>query len=191
MAAWTIAGTNRHPQEGDGPDAQFIKRFELDSYRALGTDAGIAKMRDVLVRGIRLAGVPFIELLATEIDERIESVIGNLGDLNNIDSDEAIDERLCYGQFWREVGAEIANDCARRQEAWQPALDAAFREWKLNPGAKYTVPRLRNLQRRGRGIRGVKSPIKALELYWGIQKRFVELEDDVIKAVVEFDIENG
>jgi hypothetical protein len=111
--------------------------------------------------------------------------------LQNIDGDDVIDERLQYGQIWQERGADIARACHARNEAWDPALQQAFLEWKVNPGAKYTVPKLRKWQRHAAALRKAKTASNVLERYWAIQATFIEIEEVMIRGVIEFDMENG
>jgi hypothetical protein len=111
--------------------------------------------------------------------------------MNDTEDEAKIDHNLQYVQFWRERGAAVARERAERREAWSPAIDEAFDEWKKNPGPKYTVPKLRKWKQHAAALRKSTNASHVLTRYWGIQDMFVDLEEDVIRAAVEFDIEHG
>jgi hypothetical protein len=179
------------PRADDSLAKDFLKRFGLTRTSALFDDGAVTAMREVLIQDIALDQTAFAELLAGELEERIESIISNLAYMGNVDADEHVDRNLQYGQFWQERGADIAKACLDRGEAWDPAVEQAFIEWKVKPGAKYTIPKLRNWQRHAAALRSSKTASNALERYWAIQDKFICLEDDVRQAVFEFDMEHG
>jgi hypothetical protein len=179
------------PDRDDGPDVDFLKRFGLKSAHALHTEESARSMRDILIADVTLDLRAYCTLLAEELEDRIENTISSIADLQNSEGDAAVDHSLQYTQFWREQGAEIARACSERQEAWEPTLQQAFDQWKIQPGAKYTVPKLRLLQRHAAALRTAKTASNVLERYWNIQCRFIELEEDVIQAVIDFDMEHG
>lgn len=194
VAGMTIrfrANSYTEPRDDDGPNMDFLKRFGLTRASLLFDDGVLMTMREKLIQNITLEQTALAELLAGELEERIEDIISNLAYLQNTDADDAIDHQLQYGQFWRERGAAIAKACHARHEAWEPGLQQAFSEWKMNPGAKYTIPKLRKLQRHAAALRKGKTAPNVLERYWAIQSRFLELEDEIIQAVIDFDMENG
>jgi hypothetical protein len=185
------AGHYTEPRGDDGPDAQFLKRFGLKSAHSLFQDEGLKAMRAVLVRDVNFDPQAFSNLLAEDLEERIEGIIGNIGEMNNTEDDAKIDEILQHVEFWRERGAAVAKECSERHEAWGPAVDQAFAEWKENPGPKYTVPKLRRWIQHAAALRRSTNSPHVLSRYWGIQNMFLDLEDRVIDALVKFDIENG
>jgi hypothetical protein len=184
-------GSYTLPHDDNGPDVQFLKRFGLKNAHGLLDDDGVKKMRDVLVRDINFDPPAFSDLLAKDVEERIERIIENIGYMNNTGDDAKIDEILQHVEFWRERGADIAKACHERHEACGPAVDQAFAEWRESPGPTYTVTILRRWKRHATALRKSTNSPHILSRYWGIQNMFLDLEDRVIKAVVKFDIENG
>jgi hypothetical protein len=73
------AGHYSWPNSDDGPDAQFLKRFGLKSAHSLLSDEGVNAMRAVLIRDVDFDPKAFGELLAEELEERIEGIIENIG----------------------------------------------------------------------------------------------------------------
>jgi hypothetical protein len=168
-----------------------LKRFGLKSAHSLLDDEGVKAMRDVLIRDVDFDPKAFAELLAEELEERIESIVEGIGYMNDTEDDAKIDEILQYSAFWRERGGDVAREYAERREPLGPAVDRAFVEWKENPGPKYTVPKLRRWKQHAAALRRNTTAPHVLSRYWSIQTMFVDLEDDVIQAVVKFDIEHG
>jgi hypothetical protein len=133
----------------------------------------------------------FAELLAEELEERIEDTIENIGYMNNTEEDAIIDERLQYTQYWRERGAAVVQEYADRQEPFGPAGEQAFLEWKRDPGPTCTVPKLRKWKAHATALRRSANASHVLSRYWAIQNMFIELEDDVRRALFKFDDEHG
>jgi hypothetical protein len=185
------AGHYTLPQNDDGPDAQFLQRFGLKSAHSLLNDEGVNAMKEVLIRDINFDPKAFAELLAEELEDRIEGIIENIGYMNDTEDVAEIDEILQHVEFWRERGAAVAKACHERHEPFGPAVDQAFAEWRENPGPTYTVPILRRWKQHAAALRKSTNSPHVLSRYWGIQNMFLDLEDRVIEGVVKFDIENG
>jgi len=172
-------------------NAEFLARFGLSFPEELGTDPGLEKIRQVLSAGIAFDSPSFAATLSDDLHERIEHIINGLAYLTELNDDREIDEKLQYQQFWRDRGAAVAAKCHARDEAWDEPLRDAYHEWKANPGPRYTFEKLRKWQRQAGLLKNAKNPARVLERYWTLQMEFVELEQDVLEAVADFDMRNG
>jgi hypothetical protein len=69
-----------------------------------------------------------------------------------------------------------------------PDLAKAFEAWKIAGHARYTLTKIKSWQQCAERISRHKNPAKALVEYWAIDKRFGALEEDVVKAVIAYDV---
>ena len=169
-----------------GENAEFLVRFGLNPYE-LGDEKGREKIYHKLMEGIAFdTSLP--ETLSRDLEERIDRTIEGLSYLNNDSSDrDKLDHNLRHTQFWRERGAEIARKADEEGRAPKHDLDNAYREWSENPGPRFTMGKLERWHKQASAITRAKSPADALAKYRAIEHQLAPLEEDIIKAVVEFD----
>jgi hypothetical protein len=89
--------------------------------------------------------------------------------------------RMRYGQFWQAEGWKLMEVGVR-----EPELTAAFEKWKAAGSAEFTIPRIKRWRRTSEGIARSEAP-EAFRTYCGVDRKFRPLEQDVVKAVVDYD----
>ncbi len=166
----------------NGADAQFLERFSLKDAMALTTDDGLAQVAKVLLEGIALDDAAFAKALSEDLVERIDETVGGLYYLRETSRSSDIDRNLQYTQFWRDRGAQLARDGVR-----EPRLEAAFRQWQSEGRAVYTMHKIERWRRQAVAIAHCLQPPRALDHYWGIDRRLRPLEEDVGQAVFDYD----
>jgi hypothetical protein len=172
---------------GTNEDSAFLTRFQLSHREQLATDGAKAQLAAVLLDGIAFDDAEFGEVLASDLEESIESIMGGIAYVNDQCSDVQADKHLQYGQFWRERGAAIATECDRQGRGCKDELDAAFQRWLENPGPKFTFRKLRVWRHHASAIRSIRSPSDMLARYWAIHRRIADLEEEVLRGVAEYD----
>jgi hypothetical protein len=172
---------------GTNEDSAFLTRFRFSEAAQLATDDAKAQLAAVLLDGVPFDAPEFGQVLASDLEERIESIMGGIAYVNDECSEDQADGHLQYGQFWKEQGADIATACDRQGRACKEDLDAAFQQWLKNPGPKFTFEKLRVWQRRASAIRNIRAPANMLAGYWAIHHRIGDLEEEVLKGVAEYE----
>ncbi len=169
-----------------GENLDFLTRFGVRDYE-LGDENGKEKIYSKLVAGISSAD-PLSEALSRDLEERIDSTIEGLSYLNDGSSNRGqLDYNLRYGQFWRERGAEVMRKAHEENRASEDDLARAYREWSENPGPRFTMDKVERWRRQASGIARAKHRASALARYWGIERLFAPLEEDISKAVADYD----
>ena len=172
---------------GAAENTAFLTRFGFSRADQLVADGAKAQLAAVLLDGVAFDAGEFGKLLAYDLEERIEGIMGGIAYVNDECSDDQADRHLQFGQFWKERGAGIATTCDREGRACKDELDAAFQQWLENPGPKFTFEKLRGWQRHASAIKGIKSPADMLARYWAIHHRISDLEEEVLRGVAEYD----
>jgi hypothetical protein len=95
-----------------------------------------------------------------------------------------MDRNLQYTQFWREMGAKLAEG-----DAGEPDLEAAYLRWQGEGSATYTLHKIDRWRRQAEAIRRARTPAAALEGYWAVDKRLRPLEEDIFEAVFQYEEE--
>ena len=169
-----------------GENAAFLARFGIRQDE-LSNENGKDKLFGKLVEGIAFDA--FVrQTLSRDLEERIDDTIGGLSYLNNGSSNRGeLDHGLRYGQFWRGRGAEIARMADEQNKPPKDSLDEAYREWSENPGPRFTMDKLERWRKEASAIARVKHPADALAKYRAIERRFAPLEEDVSRAVADYD----
>lgn len=165
-----------------GPDAAFLQRFGLKDAMVLGTDAGRSQIAKVLMEGVALEAAAFAETLSEDLVERLDETVGGLHYLAGDSRTADIDRNLQYTQFWRDQGAKLMETGVS-----EPELEAGYTQWQSEGRARFTMHRIERWRRQAVGIAGCSEPSRALDHYWGIDKRLRPLEEDIGQAVFEYD----
>lgn len=169
-----------------GENLDFLTRFGIREYE-LGDESGKEKIYSKLVAGISSAH-SLSETLSLDLEERIDSTVEGLSYLNDGSSDRGqLDHNLRYTQFWRERGAEVAKKAHEEDRVSQDDLDKAYREWSESPGPRFTLNKVERWRRQASAITKAKHSAHALARYWGIERLFAPLEEDISKSVADFD----
>jgi hypothetical protein len=169
-----------------GENLDFLARFGIREYE-LGGENGKEKIYSKLVAGIS-ATDSLCETLSRDLEERIDGTIEALSYLNDGSSNRGqLDHNLRYAQFWRERGAEVAKKAHEEERASKDDLDTAYQEWSENPGPRFTMDKVERWRRQASAIAKAKHHAEALAKYWGIERRFAPLEEDISRAVADFD----
>ncbi len=163
-------------------EAAFMVRFGVEDAFLLPTDKGRRQLADHLLHGLQLQVSAVAAGLSQDLLERIDEMLGGLSYLSKTGTDAEIDRNLQYTQFWREVGIDLAKAGVR-----EPKLEEAFQEWQSGGHAKYTLHKVQRWRRQAEAIGRSASAVRALDHYWGIDRRLRPLEDDVSQAVAEYD----
>jgi hypothetical protein len=170
-----------------GPDAEFLSRFGLDSEHKLGDEKGRDKMYRKLIEGIEFDET-LVTVLSQDLEERLDGVVGGLSYLNDDTSDRSkLDHNLRYTQFWRERGEEVMRKAHAEGRVPKDDLDTAYAEWSVSPGPRFTMDKIERWRRKASAIASAKHPADALAQYVGIERAISPLEDDVHRAVADFD----
>lgn len=169
-----------------GENLDFLTRFGIREYE-LGDEDGKETIYSKLVAGICSAD-SLSETLSRDLEERIDRTIEGLSYLNDGSSNRSqLDHNLRYTQFWRERGAEVAKNALEENRESKDDLDKAYREWSENPGARFTMDEVERWRRQASAITKAKHTAEALAKYWGIERLFAPLEEDISRAVADFD----
>jgi hypothetical protein len=146
------------------------------------TDKGKAQLRNKLVEGIVLDVNLFAEALSDDLVQRIDETLGGLAYVGETDDSPKIDGNLQHAQFWRELGANLAEAGVR-----EPQLGEEFKAWRAAGRARFTLAKIERWHRMASAIRHYANPARALDHYWAIDKGFSPLEQDVAEAVYRYD----
>jgi hypothetical protein len=167
----------------DNEDTAFLDRFKMRNMAlAFLSHEALNHLRRRLIDGIHCDVRELAEALSQDLVDRIVLTIEGLGYLGETEDEAKIDYNLQHGQFWQELGAELMGNGMRGED-----LDRAFREWQAQGRAKLTLSKIKRWKKRASDIGGYKNPAWALVHFWAIDKRFAPLENDVSRAVVEYD----
>ncbi len=169
------------PSPGDQQHSAFLQRLGITAPLTLGE--GFLHPIAVAIRsGVVLESNVLPEALSGDLVERINSTIEDLFYLSEDRTTEReVDHSLRHYQFWRTKGYKLAEAGVR-----QPKLNEAFEEWNAQGHAKFTLPKLKRWLKTSELITKC-SPPAALRHYCGVDKKFRPLEEDVSKAVFEYD----
>lgn len=179
--SYSIAGGNP-----TGENADFLARFGINPHE-LGDQKGKEKIYSKLIEGIAF-DARLRETLSSDLIERIDGTIGGLSYLENDSSNRnELDHNLRYTQFWRERGADVAKKAHGEGRAPKDDLDKAYREWLANPGPRFTMDKVERWRRQASAIARAKHAADALARYRAIERLFAPLEEDIDKAVADFD----
>jgi len=169
-----------------GENLDFLTRFGIREYD-LGDEKGKEKIYSQLVAGISSTD-SLNETLSRDLQERIDGTIEGLSYLNDGSSNRGqLDHNLRYAQFWRERGAEVAKKAHEEKRASMDDLEKAYGEWSENPGPRFTMDKVERWRRQASAIAKANHSADALARYWGIERLFAPLEEDISKAVADFD----
>ena len=69
----------------------------------------------------------------------------------------------------------------------EPQLEAAFVKWTSEGREKYTLKIIHRWRKQAEAILNSRNSARALSSYWGIDKPLRPLEEDVGRAVFEYD----
>lgn len=163
-------------------NAAFLERFGLKGSLPLSGKEALGQLHQKLVDGIALDAGKFAATLSADLVERIDNTLEGLAYVGEAGDQAEIDHRLQYAQFWREEGAEIG-----RKEMREPAIGNAFKAWQASGRARFTLAKIDRWRRAALAIARYTNPASVLAHYWGVDKRFTPLEDDVSEAVFQYD----
>ena len=168
-----------------GENAAFLKRFGLE--RADIFEENKEKIYRKLIEGVALnCSLPAV--LSEDLTERLDDIVGGLSYLNDDATDrEKLDHNLRYTQFWRDRGAEVMRKPHTAGRAPKEELEEAYAQWAKTPGPHFTMDAIERQRRHASSIANAKHPADALVRYWAIQKWMVPLEEDVHRAVHDYD----
>ena len=140
------------------------------------------QLRDTLLEGIDIDEKALIQDLAEDLLDRINAIIEGLEYVSQAQTEEEIDHNLRHYQFWQSVGYKLAEQGMR-----EPHLSAAFEQWKAEGKATYTLPKIKRWRQTAEGIGRQSNVAGALRHYCGIDERLSPLEEDVMRAVFQYD----
>jgi len=165
-------------------ESVFLKRFDIPHGMSLITDEGRQQMADRLRDGITLDVPSFLSALSDDLVERIDATVGGLETVGETHDRSRIDRNLQYTQFWREIGAKLAESGTR-----EPALEAAYLRWQGEGHARYTLHKIGLWRRQAEALRRARTPATALDSYWAVDRRLRPLEEDLFDAVFHYEEE--
>jgi hypothetical protein len=163
-------------------DAEFLARFAIVDGQSPGTDEGLEQLHRVLAADIALDAGELCQVLSADLTERLENTIGSLAYIGETEDESEIDRNLQRTQFWRDQGTELAKQGVR-----EPDLTKAFEAWKSAGHARYTMAQIRVWLRHAEHLSRQENPARALVGYWAIDKRFGPFEEEIVKAVLDYE----
>ncbi len=170
------------PPNAQNEDTDFLERFGLRNSCALHSDETLNHLRRRLIDGVSSDARELAKVLSQDLVDRIVQTIENLGYIGETEDEAQIDYNLQHSQFWREQGAALMKNGMGGED-----LDRAYHEWQVQGRAKITLSKISQWKKRASEIGRRENPAWALVQFWAIDKRFAPLENDVRRAVVEYD----
>jgi hypothetical protein len=168
--------------EPSGENAAFLRRFGFSKPQELSGQEALVKLRAKLAAGVALEVRDFVRTLSKDLVDRIDGTLDGLSYVGETNDDSEIDHNLQFTQFWRAQGAAL-----RKNGVLEPKLTEAFEAWQHAGGPPYTLAKIRRWRRIAESISRQNNPVRALDHWCGIDRRLAPLENDVTKAVFDYD----
>ena len=185
VAGLTVKLKHKSMSHGElsNDEKNFLARSQMQHPSRLIDDDEVRRISGMLIDGIpEPNGLEFAKLFSEEIGSRIEESLGGLREVGRSDDEERLNMLLNHEEFSGEKSRELST--------LRPGSDLEtemFRTWMAEGNSRFSVRKIKVLQRKARLIRTLRSPAQVLSLYWNVETAFGGAGARISKIVSDYD----